>query len=98
MYLKEANRKENGEDCGLFIKNIENVQGEERDIIIFSIGYAKNERGKVVALFGPLSQEGGENRLNVAITRAKEKIYLITSIEPEELNVTYSKHIGPKIL
>ena len=97
-YLKEANRKENGEDTGLFIKNIENVQGEERDIIIFSIGYAKNERGKVVALFGPLSQEGGENRLNVAITRAKEKIYLITSIEPEELNVQYSKNLGPKIL
>jgi len=98
QYLKEANRKDNGEDTGLFIKNIENVQGEERDIIIFSIGYAKNERGKVVALFGPLSMEGGENRLNVAITRAKEKIYLITSIEPEELNVTYSKNIGPKIL
>ena len=98
LYLKEVSRKENGEDTGLFIKNIENVQGEERDIIIFSIGYAKNERGKVVALFGPLSQEGGENRLNVAITRAKEKIYLITSIEPEELNVTYSKHLGPKIL
>ncbi len=98
QYLKEANRKENGEDCGLFIKNIENVQGEERDIIIFSIGYAKNERGKVVALFGPLSMEGGENRLNVAITRAKEKIYLITSIEPEDLNVTFSKNIGPKIL
>lgn len=97
-YLKEANRKDNGEDTGLFIKNIENVQGEERDIIIFSIGYAKNERGKVVALFGPLSMEGGENRLNVAITRAKEKIYLITSIEPEELNVTFSKNIGPKVL
>ena len=97
-YLKEFNRKDNGEDTGLFIKNIENVQGEERDIIIFSIGYAKNERGKVVALFGPLSQEGGENRLNVAITRAKEKIYLITSIEPEELNVAFSKNIGPKVL
>lgn len=98
LYLKEAARKEKGEDTGIFIKNIENVQGEERDIIIFSIGYARNERGKVVALFGPLSQEGGENRLNVAITRAKEKIYLITSIEPEELNVTYSKNVGPKIL
>ncbi|MBE5738705.1 MAG: hypothetical protein E7354_03160 [Clostridiales bacterium] len=97
-YLKEVARKENGEDTGLFIKNIENVQGEERDIIIFSVGYAKNERGKVVALFGPLSMEGGENRLNVAITRAKEKIYLITSIEPEELSVTFSKNIGPKVL
>ena len=96
--LKETARRENGEDTGIFIKNIENVQGEERDIIIFSVGYAKNERGKVVALFGPLSQEGGENRLNVAITRAKEKIYLITSIEPEELSVTFSKNIGPKVL
>ena len=97
-YLKEANRKENGEDTGLFIKNIENVQGEERDIIIFSVGYAKNERGKIVAQFGALSMEGGENRLNVAVTRAKEKIYLITSIEPEDLNVSYSKNIGPKVL
>lgn len=97
-YLKEANRKVNGEDAGLFIKNIENVQGEERDIIIFSVGYAKNERGKIVAQFGALGMEGGENRLNVAITRAKEKIYLVTSIEPEELNVTFSKNIGPKVL
>lgn len=97
-YLKEANRKDNGEDTGLFIKNIENVQGEERDIIIFSIGYAKNERGKIVAQFGALSMEGGENRLNVAVTRAKEKIYLVTSIEPEELNVSYSKNLGPKVL
>ena len=95
--LMETNRKENGEDTSLFIKNLENVQGDERDIIIFSIGYAKNEYGRVVAQFGPLSVEGGENRLNVAITRAKEKIYVVTSIEPEELNVENSKNAGPKI-
>ena len=97
QYLLETNRKENGEDTSLFIKNLENVQGDERDIIIFSIGYAKNEYGRVVAQFGPLSVEGGENRLNVAITRAKEKIYVVTSIEPEELNVENSKNAGPKI-
>ena len=96
-YLKELNRKENNEDTSIFIKNLENVQGDERDIIIFSIGYAKNEYGKVVAHFGPLSVEGGENRLNVAITRAKEKIYVITSIEPEELMVEGTKNAGPKI-
>ncbi len=96
-YLKERNRKENGEDISLFIKNLENVQGDERDIIIFSIGYAQNEYGKVVAHFGPLSVEGGENRLNVAITRAKEKIYVVTSIEPEELLVEGTKNLGPKI-
>ena len=76
---------------------MENVQGDERDIIIFSIGYARNEYGKVVAHFGSLSVEGGENRLNVAITRAKEKIYVVTSIEPEELIVEGSKNAGPKI-
>ena len=48
-------------------------------------------------MFGPLSVEGGENRLNVAITRAKEKVYVVTSIEPEELNVENSKNAGPKI-
>lgn len=96
-YLRERNRKENNEDTSIFIKNLENVQGDERDIIIFSIGYAQNEYGRVVAHFGPLSQEGGENRLNVAITRAKEKIYVVTSIEPEELIVEGSKNAGPKI-
>ena len=96
-YIRERNRKENGEDTSIFIKNLENVQGDERDIIIFSIGYARNEYGKVVAHFGSLSVEGGENRLNVAITRAKEKIYVVTSIEPEELMVEGSKNAGPKI-
>lgn len=95
--LKETNRKENGEDTSLFVKNIENVQGDERDIIIFSIGYAENEFGRLIAHFGPLSMEGGENRLNVAITRAKKKIYVVTSIEPEELKVEGSKNLGPKI-
>lgn len=98
LFLKESNRVENGEDVSLFVKNLENVQGDERDIIIFSIGYAKNEFGKVNATFGSLSNEGGENRLNVAITRAKQKIYVVTSIEPEELKVDGSKHVGPKLL
>lgn len=96
-YIREQNRKDNGEDTSIFIKNLENVQGDERDIIIFSIGYARNEYGRVVAHFGSLSVEGGENRLNVAITRAKEKIYVVTSIEPEELAVEGTKNAGPKI-
>ncbi len=96
--IKESNRKENGEDVSLFVKNLENVQGDERDIIIFSIGYAPNESGKLYTNFGSLSAEGGENRLNVAITRAKSKIIVVTSIEPEELKVEGSKHLGPKLL
>lgn len=96
--LKESNRVENGEDTSLFIKNLENVQGDERDIIIFSIGYAPNEEGKLYTNFGSLSQEGGENRLNVAVTRAKSKIIIVTSIEPEDLKVDNSKNQGPKLL
>ncbi len=96
--ILESHRIENGEDTSIFIKNLENVQGDERDIIVFSIGYAENEAGKVYTSFGSLSAEGGENRLNVAITRAKKKIIVVTSIEPEDLKVEASKNNGPKLL
>lgn len=95
---KERYRQDNGEDTGIFIKNLENVQGDERDIIIFSIGYAPNEQGRIYANFGSLSSDGGENRLNVAITRAKSKIIIVTSIEPEDLKVDTAKNAGPKLL
>ncbi|GAQ19284.1 helicase [Oceanobacillus picturae] len=85
-------------DERIFVKNIENVQGDERDIIIFSIAYAKNKEGKVHSRFGTLGIEGGENRLNVAVTRAKQEIHLVSSIDPHELNVTGSKNIGPRLL
>ena len=94
----EKIRMDDGEDTGLFVKNLENVQGDERDIIIFSIGYAPNEVGRVYTNFGSLSTEGGENRLNVAITRAKSKIIVVTSIEPEDLKVDASKNQGPRLL
>ena len=94
----EMDRKQDGEDIGLFIKNIESVQGDERDIIIFSIGYAKNEYGRLIRNFGWLNQKGGENRLNVAISRAKKKIYIVTSFNPEELQVEDIKNDGPKYL
>ncbi len=96
--FKERVRIDNGEDTSIFIKNLENVQGDERDIIIFSIGYAENELGKLYTSFGSLSAEGGENRLNVAITRAKTRIIVVTSIEPEALKVETSKNLGPKLL
>ena len=97
LYIAEIDRVENDEDISLFVKNIENVQGDERDIIIFSTAYAENENGRVSVNFGSLSQDGGENRLNVAISRAKKKIYLVTSIEPEQLSVDDSKNKGPKL-
>lgn len=94
----ELERKRDGEDIGLFVKNIESVQGDERDVIIFSIGYAKNENGRVVRNFGWLNQQGGENRLNVAISRAKQKVHIVTSINPSELQVEDTKNEGPRIL
>ncbi|MBR4686318.1 MAG: HRDC domain-containing protein [Candidatus Methanomethylophilaceae archaeon] len=94
----EMKRFDNGEDVGLFIKNIESVQGDERDIIIFSIGYAKNTDGKLMQRFGWLNNRGGENRLNVAISRAKKKIYIVSSFEPKELQVEDNKNDGPRVL
>ena len=83
----------------LFVKNIENVQGDERDVIIFSIGYApKADEQQVQHFFGTLNTVEGENRLNVAITRAKETLYVVTSIYAEALKVSHTKHKGPKLL
>lgn len=94
----ELVRKKDGEDIGLFVKNIESVQGDERDVIIFSIGYAKNENGRLIRNFGWLNQKGGENRLNVAISRAKKKVHIVTSFEPAELQVEDTKNDGPRLL
>jgi superfamily I DNA and/or RNA helicase len=82
----------------LFIKNIENVQGDEREHIIFSLGYAKTRTGRLKMNFGSLNQEHGEKRLNVAITRAKSRITIIASILPHELNTEEAKHQGPNLL
>jgi len=97
-YEAEINRKEGEELQNLFVKNIENVQGDERDIIIFSIAYSPDARGRFILHFGTLSRAGGENRLNVAISRAKEKVIIVTSIEPEDLKIEGTLNEGPKML
>ena len=94
--LLEENIKTIPED--LFIKNIENVQGDERDLIIFSVGYAPNMAGKFRLSFGSLSQAGGENRLNVAISRAREKIFIVSSIFPSQLPVLETHSQGAQLL
>lgn len=81
-----------------FVKNIENVQGDEKDIIIFSTAYAPDEKGKLQLRFGSLNTAGGENRLNVAVTRAREEVYVVTSILPHQLNVENTINAGPKLL
>ena len=83
---------------GLFVKNIENVQGDERDVIIFSVGYAPDERGKLSMQFGSLNARGGGNRLNVAVTRARERVYVITSLWPDQLSIADTANEGPKLL
>lgn len=93
----ELMRKEHPELNGLFsndyaepifIKNLENVQGDERDCIIISVGYGKDETGKMTMNFGPINRNGGARRLNVAVTRARYSLKLVTSIEPEDIDLS----------
>ncbi len=85
-------------DEPIFIKNLETVQGDERDTIIFSIGYAPDETGKFIMNFGPLSRNGGERRLNVAITRARYNMKLVGSIMPTDIDIDRISGLGPKLL
>lgn len=71
---------------GFFVKNLENVQGDERDVIFFSVGYGYDQHGQMTMNFGPLNKPGGERRLNVAVTRAREKIVIVTSIKAQDIN------------
>src|SRR4030067_1815156 len=68
-----------------FVKNLENVQGDERDVIFISIGYGRNESGKIAKEFGPINREGGERRLNVLISRAKMGMEVVCNFRAEDL-------------
>ena len=98
LYKKIETPASGKKDDEIFVRNIENVQGDERDIIIFSIGYAKDPEGKFRLQFGTLNQDGGENRLNVAVTRASQKIVVVCSIDPRDMKVEGTKNPGPKRL
>ncbi|MBI4918203.1 MAG: DUF4011 domain-containing protein [Acidobacteria bacterium] len=81
----EFSRSFDGQFVGLFVKNLETVQGDERDIVILSVGYGPGPDGRMSRNFGPINTEGGENRLNVAISRAKRKMIVVCSFDPEGL-------------
>lgn len=83
---------------GLFVKNLENVQGDERDSILFSVAFSANDRGVVPLNFGPLSKPGGERRLNVAVTRARRQVVLFASFDPEQLRAEETTQRGTKHL
>jgi len=83
--LAEArSRRVGGSFQGLFVKNLENVQGDERDHIIISTTYGPDPKGKFYRRFGPLGRAGGGRRLNVLVTRARDEVHIVTSIPPAE--------------
>ncbi len=81
-----------------FIKNIENIQGDERDVMFFSVGYGPDERGQITMNFGPLNREEGRRRLNVAITRAREHVKLVSSFDPSQLDLSRINSEGVRLL
>lgn len=90
---RERNRTENGEDVGFFVKNVENVQGDERDVIVFSTTFGRDARGVFRRNFGVLGQTGGERRLNVAVTRARQKVQVVTSMPVDRVSDFFT-HLG----
>ncbi|BAU10614.1 hypothetical protein LEP3755_11000 [Leptolyngbya sp. NIES-3755] len=81
-----------------FLKALENVQGDERDVIILSVCYARDAEGRFSLNFGPLNKQGGERRLNVAITRAKNKITLVAAIRARDIDLTRTNSKGVRLL
>ncbi|GAB2776679.1 DUF3320 domain-containing protein [Nocardioides salsibiostraticola] len=83
---------------GLFVKNLENVQGDERDVILFSTAFSVNDKGVLPLNFGPLTRAGGERRLNVAVTRARRQVIVFSSFDPAQLRANETQSVGIKHL
>ncbi|MBO9154413.1 AAA domain-containing protein [Chitinophaga sp. GCM10012297] len=83
-------RTDDGQFTGLFVKNLENVQGDERDIIIMSVCYAPDHRGKMSMHFGPINKKGGEKRLNVIFSRARQHMAIVSSIRFHQITNVYN--------
>ena len=81
-----------------FIKNLENVQGDERDVILISVGYGKIEGGRMNMNFGPLNKDGGERRLNVLITRARQRCVVYSNFGADDLDMRRSDAQGVRSL
>ncbi|MDT0738563.1 DUF4011 domain-containing protein [Staphylococcus haemolyticus] len=93
---KELDTKNSNLKESVFIKNLENVQGDERDIILFSTTFGYDENNKMTMNFGPLNNNGGWRRLNVAITRARKEMTLVTSFNPEDIDLNRTSAEGVK--
>lgn len=86
----EFEREEDDQFCGLFIKNLENVQGDERDIIIVSICYGPDPQGRIKMNFGPINRSGGEKRLNVIFSRARQHMVVVSSMYHDRITNDYN--------
>jgi len=82
----------------VFVKNLENVQGDERDVIFFSITYGPDAAGKTLMNFGPLNLEGGHRRLNVAISRARERVEIFSTLVPQAIDLSRVRAAGVRDL
>lgn len=82
----------------IFIKNLENVQGDERDIILFSVGYGPDENNNIYMNFGPLNREGGWRRLNVAVSRARYEMKIFSSLSSEDIDLSRTRSRGVEAL
>src|SRR3954454_22110805 len=78
----------------LFVKNLENLQGDERDVMYFSITYGPDISGRLPMNFGPMNRDGGERRLNVAITRARRELRVFSSLRPEQIDLSRTQATG----
>ncbi|MDA0934602.1 MAG: DUF4011 domain-containing protein, partial [Planctomycetota bacterium] len=85
-------------DEPVFVKNLENVQGDERDTILFSIGYGPDVHGRVAMHFGPLNRPGGERRLNVAITRARRQVVVHATLRADQIDLSRTSAVGVRHL
>ena len=78
----------------VFVKNLENVQGDERDVILFSVGYGPDAQGRISYNFGPLNREGGWRRLNVAVSRARQEMLVFSTVRPDQLDLSRTNAKG----
>ncbi|MCW3070516.1 MAG: hypothetical protein JWO44_406 [Bacteroidetes bacterium] len=88
---EEYKRMEDNQFVGIFFKNLENVQGDERDIIIMSTCYGYDPKGKMIMNFGPINRRGGEKRLNVIFSRAKKRMCVVSSIKYTDIKNEYNE-------
>ena len=99
-YQKDAefDRWANAGEESLFVKNLENVQGDERDAILFSVTYGPDAEGKLSLNFGPLNKSGGWKRLNVAVSRARSEMVVFTSMTADRIDLRRTKSKGVEAL